>query len=163
MANLLTSGTEGAVFSEGANFFVLSNENNKNCYAELVAIATFNTLPKEELTKAATTFLSENDLSVQDIDLLVLGNNGDVVYDDYYNVLSEALFSETPQVYYKHLCGEFNTASSFGLWLASKILKTQSVPDVVCLNELKTSKLKTVLLYNQYRGQNHSFTLVRKC
>jgi 3-oxoacyl-[acyl-carrier-protein] synthase II len=163
LANLLASGTEGAVFSEGANFFVLTNENNKNCYAELVAVDTFNTLKKEEIAKATVNFLSENKLNVQDIDLLVLGINGDVVFDDYYNVLSDALFSETSQAYYKHLSGEFNTASSFGFWLAAKILKTQSVPDVVCLNKLKSPKLETVLLYNQYRGLNHSFTLVRKC
>lgn len=163
MANLLTSGTEGAVFSEGANFFILTNEKTKDTYAELVAVDTFNTLQKGELAVAALTVLLENNLSVNDIDLLILGNNGDVVFDDYYSVLSKEVFSETPQAYYKHLSGEFNTASSFGFWLASKILKTQSVPTVVCLNDLKTLKLDTILLYNQYRGQNHSFTLVRKC
>jgi 3-oxoacyl-[acyl-carrier-protein] synthase II len=163
LSSLLSSGTEGAVFSEGANFFVLSNEKSETSYGELIAVDTFNTLQKTELNAAAKTFLKQNGLNVVDVDLLVLGNNGDIVFDDYYRVLQEGLFSETQQLYYKHLCGEFNTASSFGLWLASKILKTQSVPEIVNLNNLKASKLEIILLYNQYRGLNHSFTLIRKC
>ena len=163
LGGLLSSRTEGAVFSEGANFFVLSNEKSETSYGELIAVDTFNTLQKIELNEAAKTFLKQNGLNVVDVDLLVLGNNGDIVFDDYYRVLQEGLFSETQQLYYKHLCGEFNTASSFGLWLASKILKTQSVPGIVNLNNLKASKLEIILLYNQYRGLNHSFTLIRKC
>ena len=163
LKSLLSSGTEGAVFSEGANFFVLSNEKRETSYAELIAVDTFNTLQKSELLESAKAFLKQNDLNVTDVDLLVLGNNGDIVFDDYYKVLQDGLFPETQQLYYKHLCGEYNTASSFGLWLASKILKTQSVPAIVNLNDKKASKLEIILLYNQYRGLNHSFTLVRRC
>lgn len=163
LVGLLSSGTEGAVFSEGANFFVLSNEKNDTVYGELVAVDTFNTLQKGELLETVHNFLRQNDLNVSDIDLLVLGNNGDVVFDDYYKVFQDGLFSETQQLYYKHLCGEFNTASAFGLWLASKILKTESVPEIVNLNKKRASKLEIILLYNQYRGFNHSFTLIRKC
>ena len=161
--SLLSSGTEGAVFSEGANFFVLSNEKSETSYAELIAVDTFNTLQKSELLESVKAFLKQHDLNVTDVDLLVLGNNGNIVFDDYYKVLQDGLFSETQQLYNKHLCGEFNTASSFGLWLASKILKIQSVPAIVNLNDKKASKLEIILLYNQYRGLNHSFTLVRRC
>lgn len=161
--NLLDSKTEGAVFSEGANFFVLGNDNKDNAYAELLAVEIFNNLTEKNLSDAVEMFLKDNNVSIEDIDVLVLGNNGDVEYDWYYNNLGKALFSETQQIYYKHLCGEFHTASSFGVWLASKILKTQRVPSVVKLNDVKASKLETILLYNQYRGENHSFTLLRKC
>ncbi len=162
-ANLLDSGTKGAVFSEGANFFVLGNAKKENTYAELVAVETFNDLPEENLLEAVKKFLIDNNVLIEDIDVLIQGNNGDVVYDRYYNSLSQGIFSKTQQIYYKHLCGEFNTASSFGVWLGAKILKTQQVPDIVALNDVKTSKLETILLYNQYRGENHSFTLLRKC
>ena len=100
---------------------------------------------------------------VEEIDILVLGNNGDVNYDTFYDTLSSGIFKNTQHVYYKHLCGEFNTASSFGLWLASKILKTQTLPEIVKLNNLDISDFKTILLYNQYRGENHSFTLLKSC
>lgn len=160
---LLDSKTEGAVFSEGANFFVLSNTKQSFSYAEIAAINTYNTLGDTKITDLATQFLKDNNLDSNAIDVLVLGNNGDVTYDGFYDELSAGLFKNTQQVYYKHLCGEFMTASSFGVWLASKILKTQKLPDIVKLNHIEGSNYKTILLYNQYRGENHSFTLLRKC
>ncbi|MDO5971745.1 beta-ketoacyl synthase N-terminal-like domain-containing protein [Flavivirga aquimarina] len=161
--DLLGSKTKGAVFSEGANFFVLSNIKQDSSYAQIVAISTYNTIKSTNITDLAGTFLKENDLDIEAIDLLVLGNNGDVTYDSFYNELSCGVFNKTQQVYYKHLCGEFNTASSFGVWLASKILKTQKLPEVTKLNDIRASNYNTILLYNQYRGENHSFTLLRKC
>ena len=160
---LLESKTEGAVFGEGANFFVLSNEKQNNSYAEITNVKLLNTLSEQDVSYAATQFLKENNLTTDDIDLLILGNNGDVHFDAYYHTLSTGIFNNTQQVFYKHLSGEFNTASSFGLWLASKILKTQTLPEVVKLNHVSISNFKTVLLYNQYRGENHSFTLLKKC
>ncbi|WP_179021035.1 beta-ketoacyl synthase chain length factor [Winogradskyella forsetii] len=160
---LLQSKTAGTISSEGGNFFVLSNEKQTSSYAEIVALETYNTLGDSKITELAKTFLKENNLDIEAVDLVVLGNNGDVTYDGFYNELSSGIFKNTQQVYYKHLCGEFMTASSFGVWLASKILKTQNLPEVVKLNDLQVSNYKTILLYNQYRGENHSFTLLRKC
>ena len=161
-SQLLESKTKGAVFGEGANFFVLSNEKQKSSYAEVVAIKTYNTLAEAEVLQEASHFLLENNLKIEDIDLLVLGNNGDVDFDSFYKTLSEG-FQNTQQAYYKHLCGEFNTASSFGFWLASNVLKKQTLPDLVKSNNKATTSFKTVLLYNQYRGENHSFTLLKQC
>ena len=162
-SRLLQSKTGGAVFGEGANFFVLSNKKQDTSYAEVVAVDTYNTLSKENTSQAIMAFLKENGLHPNDIDILILGNNGDVTYDAHYHDLSTGLFKNTQQLYYKHLCGEFYTASSFGFWLASKILKHQSVPDVVKLNTITAENHGLILLYNQYRGENHSFTVLRKC
>lgn len=161
-SELLQSKTKGAVFGEGANFFVLSNEKQDSSYAEILSIKTYNTLPEGDVLQEASSFLKESNLNLEDIDLLVLGNNGDVDFDTYYNALSEG-FQNTQQAYYKHLCGEFNTASSFGFWLASNILKRQTLPNAIKSNDKTTTSFKTVLLYNQYRGENHSFTLLKQC
>lgn len=163
ISGVLTSKTEGAVFSEGANFFVVSNKKSKSCYAELVAVETFNTLQKEKVSETIEDFLKENNLTSSNLDLVVLGNNGDVDFDDYYNQLSEGIFKNTQHVFYKHLVGENNTVSAFGVWLASKILKTQRIPEIVKINAVASSEIKTVLCYNQYRGQNHSLVLLKKC
>lgn len=162
-SQVLDSKTKGAIFSEGANFFVLSNKKATSSYAEIVAVNTYNTLGNAKIADLAQTFLKENNLDIESIDVLILGNNGDVNFDDFYNELSSGIFKNTQQAYYKHLSGEFMTASSFSVWLASKIIKTQKLPDIVKLNKLQDSNYKTILLYNQYRGQNHSFTLLRKC
>ncbi len=163
LSEMLKSNTQGAVFSEGANFFVVSNEKLQNCYAELIAVETFNTLQKEKVSETIESFLQQNNVQLADIDLVVLGNNGDVDFDGFYNQLSDAIFKNTQQVYYKHLVGENNTVSAFGVWLASKMLKTQTIPEIVKINDTNLSEIKTILCYNQYRGQNHSFVLLKKC
>jgi hypothetical protein len=61
------------------------------------------------------------------------------------------------------LSGEYNTASAFGLWVGSKIIKTQEIPEIISVNNLEKSDYKTILLYNQYNGIDHSFTLISKC
>ncbi|PHS04307.1 MAG: 3-oxoacyl-ACP synthase [Kordia sp.] len=160
--DILKSNTEGAVFGEGANFFTLGNEKKSSTYAEVIGIKMYNTL-KSSISDLAKQFITSQKIAIAHIDLVILGNNGDVTFDGNYNELSSELFANTQQVYYKHLCGEFNTASSFGFWLASKILKNQHLPKVTKLNNINDSSFKYVLLYNQYRGKNHSFTLLRKC
>ncbi|WP_053978222.1 beta-ketoacyl synthase N-terminal-like domain-containing protein [Mangrovimonas xylaniphaga] len=160
---VLQSKTKGAIYGEGANFFVLSNERNENSYGKIKSVSIFNTLSKSELNNEAEAFLSANGVSAEDIDVVVLGNNGDVEFDGYYETLANGLFQNTPQVCYKHLCGEFNTASSFGFWVTAKMLKNQALPEVLRFNDFPVKEIKQVLLYNQYRGENHSFTLVEQC
>ncbi|WP_149274421.1 beta-ketoacyl synthase N-terminal-like domain-containing protein [Pareuzebyella sediminis] len=160
--DLLQSGTKGMIMGEGASFFVLSNKKLPSCYAELVAISTYNTLSKESLMAKVKSFLEESKTLPETIDLVILGNNGDIEFDHYYDTLRN-LFKDTPLAYYKHLCGEFDTASGFAFWLANKILKTQTVPEAVQLNQKSKPTTGTVLLYNQYRGENHSLTLLRRC
>ncbi len=160
---VLKSGTKGAIFSEGAHFFVLSSEKSPSCHVELVAVKTFNNLSKNQVSGKAQTFLEENNLTSDSIDLVILGYNGDIEFDDYYDELANGLFSNTAQVYYKHLCGEFDTASGFAFWLGNKIIRHQDIPEVLRLNSVEISEPKTILIYNQYRGENHSFTLLRKC
>lgn len=161
--SLLNSGTKGAVFGEGANFFVVSNEKQTTSHSQLIALTTYNTLSKEKVSDKISSFIKDQGIEINDVDLVIMGNNGDIEFDNLYDELNEGIFKNTPQAYFKHLSGEFDTASGFGFWLGNKILKTQSVPDVVKLNSVKPNKLETILIYNQYRGENHSLVLLKKC
>ncbi|WP_395048613.1 beta-ketoacyl synthase N-terminal-like domain-containing protein [Flavobacterium sp.] len=160
---VLNSTTKGAVFGEGATFFVLENEKKSTTYAEVLDIEILNKLAVNEVEKKCIAFLEANGLQVSDIDAIILGFNGDVEFDAYYKILSENIFAKTPQVYYKQLSGEYNTASAFGLWVGANIIKTQEIPEIISVNNLEKSDYKTILLYNQYKGIDHSFTLISKC
>ncbi|HLV13893.1 MAG TPA: beta-ketoacyl synthase N-terminal-like domain-containing protein [Xanthomarina sp.] len=160
---LLKSKTKGTIYGEGANFFVLSNKKQESSYAEVVSVRMFNTLALADVTEEALQFLKDKHLRTEDIDAVILGYNGDVDFDGYYHELASSVFKNTQQVYYKHLIGEFHTASPFGVSIASRILKTQHIPEVLKLNHLGTSTFKHILLYNQYRGENHNFTLLKTC
>lgn len=160
---VLDSRSKGVVFSEGATFFVLQNSKNEQTYAEVLDLEIYNSLSESEAVEKAQQFIKSNGLQISDIDAIILGYNGDVEYDHYYRALSETVFAATPQLYYKHLSGEYYTASAFGLWVGSKIIKTQQIPEVLKVNAAENTGYKTILLYNQYRGLDHSFILISGC
>ena len=160
---VLNPTTTGAVYGEGATFFVLENEKKNTTYAEVLDVEIINKLAVNEVQSKCIAFLEANNLEVSDIDAIVLGFNGDVEFDAYYKNLSENSFKNTPQAYYKQLSGEYNTASAFGLWIGAKIIKTQEILEIISVNNLEKPAYKTILLYNQYKGIDHSFTLISKC
>ncbi|BFM43031.1 beta-ketoacyl synthase chain length factor [Flavobacterium sp. CFS9] len=160
--NLLDATTSGAVYGEGASFFVLENERKETTYAEVLDIAIVNTLEENEIEAEIRSFLKSNQLEISDVDALILGFDGNVDFENYYKNLTQNDFVQTPQLYYKHLSGEYDTASSFALWVASKILKTQEIPEIIKVNSVERPAYKTILLYNQLNGKNHSFTLLSK-
>jgi 3-oxoacyl-(acyl-carrier-protein) synthase len=161
--SVLESTTKGVVLGEGATFFVLENEIKEGTIAEILDVEIINKLEVTEVENKIVSFLASNNIAITDIDAVLLGYNGDVDSDIYYKNLSNAILANTPQVYYKHLSGEYDTASAFGLWVGSKIIQTQSIPDIVKLNALDKHSYKTILLYNQRDGVDHSFTLISSC
>ncbi len=160
---VLLSHSKGAVFSEGAQFFVLERSKSDNSYAQLRDVEIINTIAEENIEKRLNLFLKNNNLEITDIDIFICGNNGDVEYDNIYSNLQKSCFKNTQQLYYKHLSGEYNTVSAFGLYTACNIIKDQKVPEILKLNKIENDSIKYVLLYNQYRGENHSFTLLSSC
>lgn len=149
-------------FGEGAHFFTLSSSTQNTSICILKAIQIFNTVTVETLSEKLQHFLKQNDLSVTDIDAIVLGKNGDA-FDNLYQVLQDSDFKFTPQIHYKHLCGEFFTASAFGFWVATTIIKHQHIPEALRLNPIEKANFKNILLYNQFKGRQHSFTLLTSC
>jgi hypothetical protein len=119
-------------------------------------------LEENEIETEIKSFLKSNNLEIDAIDALVLGFDGNVDFENYYSNLAENAFAKTPVLYYKHLSGEYDTASAFAFWMASKILKTQEIPEIIKVNSITKPAYKTILLYNQLSGKNHSFTLLSK-
>lgn len=157
---VLESSTKGAVLGEGATFFVLENEKRENTIAEILEVAIVNKLDVDEVENKILSFLASCDLEITDIDAVVLGCNGDVDSDLFYKKIFDSTFAKTPQVYYKHLSGEYDTASAFGLWVAAKIIQTQNIPKIAKRNTLEKQAYKKILLYNQHSGKDHSFILI---
>ena len=160
--SVLNSNSSGVVYSEGATFVTLENVKKESSYAVLEALQIQNDLNVNEVENFISSFLEKNNLKIQDIDIVVLGNNGDINFDTYYTAVG-SLFDQIPQVYYKHLSGEFNTASAFGFWVAASILKNQAIPQVVKMNSIEKANFSKVLLYNQFQGKDHSLVLLSKC
>ncbi len=159
--DIFKSQTGGGVAGEGAAFFVLEKDKKPNSYAELIDVTVRNRVNKEDLNAFVSHFLDAHNTTIQDIDVLMLGNNGDVNFDHYYTEMA-SFFPSSETIFYKHLFGEFHTVPAISVWLSANILKQQSIPDVL-YREGKSSKnkpIKKVLIYNQFRGKGHSLILL---
>jgi 3-oxoacyl-(acyl-carrier-protein) synthase len=160
---LLEDKTRGTIAGEGAAFFVLSDQPGEKVYAELKDVETF--IYPEEISETElhiSDFLARNQLTAGEIDLLITGMNGDPSSDKIYHEVSNQLFRNTGKAYFKHLCGEYHTSVSFALWLASRVMRNQRVPEVVMLQEPITKDFNNILIFNHYRNINHSLILVSK-
>ncbi|MCW1964140.1 beta-ketoacyl synthase N-terminal-like domain-containing protein [Chryseobacterium viscerum] len=160
-ADYLKSTTNGVIWGEGASFFVVGKDKTENSYARLKNISISNKVELDEVKDFIRNFLTQNNLSAHDIDAVILGFSGDADSDVYYTKAMD-LFSDSSLLYYKHLSGEFNTASGFSTFIACHILKEQQIPEIMMTNAKKKESVKNVLLYNHLMGNDHSLVLLEK-
>ncbi|MDD5570085.1 MAG: beta-ketoacyl synthase chain length factor [Bacteroidales bacterium] len=159
---LLEYKTKGSIAGEGSAFFLLTNQPDKANYAKISSVHAFYKPENSGIIKnEIISFLSKNNLRVEDIDVAILGLNGDKNFDEIYYKLTEEIFKNTVCAYFKHLCGEYHTASSFAMYTAANILKNQFVPDVIKFNNKPQRQYKNILIYNHYRNINHSLLLLQ--
>jgi 3-oxoacyl-[acyl-carrier-protein] synthase II len=155
--------THGFCLGEGASFFVLSNQKTKTTKAQIKGIKTFTSIKgDDDLQSKLTAFLQELNLSIDNVNLILSGNSGDVEDDKLLNQNNSHFFSKTDIAYFKTLCGEYFTASAFALWLASAIIEKQRIPKTL-LQEHNNKELKNILIVNQYRNTEYSFMCVSSC
>lgn len=158
---LLNHKTQGTIVGEGVGFFSLTGEK-ENTYAKIKDIKTiYKPETKEEIEAKISQFFNENDLTKDDIDLVVLGINGNVDTDDIYYHLADNYF-DTNYAYFKHLSGDYHTVGTFALWFAANTIKHQKVPEVARFRKENFTErpIKNVLVYNHFREVDHSIFLL---
>ncbi|MDB4926062.1 beta-ketoacyl synthase chain length factor [Mucilaginibacter sp.] len=162
--SLFKTKSKGTIGGEGAAFVLITDKPSTDNLAELTAVKTFYK-PKsnEDVELRINSFLADNSLNIEDIDLVITGKNGDLKNDAVYETLTHSLFANCSLANYKHLCGEYPTSVSFALWLASNIIKREIVPAIVAENAIKNSSPKKILIYNHYQNNYHSLMLVSAC
>jgi len=92
-------------------------------------------------------------------DLLLSGENGDSRARNWYRIVESMMGPDTGIARFKHLCGEYPTASAFALWLACNL------PDTLPEHLLKRpphSALRHILIYNNYKFTQHSLILLER-
>lgn len=161
---LFNTPSNGTIGGEGAVFFTLTDKPSEDNLAELVATRTFFK-PKDntDIASKINKLLADHSLSIDDIDLVITGKNGDLKNDAVYQGLDQSIFADSSKAYYKHLCGDYPVSVSFALWLASNILKSQTVPAIVADGVISNSSPKRILIYNHYQNTYHSLMLLSAC
>ncbi len=158
---LLHSTTEGTIAGEGTFFFTLKR-NADNALARLCDVRMLYNADEELVITTFHRFLSKHKLNPDNIDAIMLGYNGDIRIRHFYDAIAQQLTSHTHQLAFKHLCGEFDTAAGFALWAAAKALHTQHLHPAMIFKSGASSKLRNIIIYNQYNGKEHSFYLLKK-
>lgn len=159
---LLDHKTQGTIVGEGVAFFTLTGKKDDKNYAKIQDIKTvYKPENNQEIESKIDEFLSKNNLSKDELDLVILGLNGNADTDDVYYHLADNYFN-TNYAYFKHLSGDFHTVGSFALWFAANVIKHQTVPEVARFRkENFTEKpIKNVLVYNHFREVDHSIYLL---
>jgi len=155
--------TPGALAGEGVGFFLLSSVRGNRYYATVPGAETiYKPKSLDELDNRTTSFLSEYGLKKDDIDIILAGVAGDITWDFLYDDYALKVFPGKPVSWFKHLSGEYYTATTFALWLASNILKRQVYPEIIRVNDILPSRIQNILIYNHFRGVNHSLILIKR-
>lgn len=154
---LLSSKTKGSYCGEGSAQFVLSN-NPENSLAQFSAFKQSSHLSIAEIHAFILDFLEEQQLDLSEIDCLLMGKNGDVTTDYWYDE-AEKLFGNIPVVYFKKSVGEYRTVSAFASYLAVRILNGQAHQ---VIENGATTTPRTILIYNHFDAVRHSLILIRK-
>ncbi|MCD6019286.1 MAG: 3-oxoacyl-ACP synthase [Bacteroidetes bacterium] len=158
------STTPGIQLSEGTAFFVLNKTKTEKSIARVDGIQTlYKPKTSDDIWNKLQAFLKLHDLTLSDIDVTLMGFSGDVNFDSKLQELLPAIEKESVAACYKNICGEYHTASAFAMWTGTKLIEKQSLPKALAISDKSPSRIKHVLIMNQYLGINYSFMLLSQC
>jgi 3-oxoacyl-(acyl-carrier-protein) synthase len=159
-AQLYQQLSPGTMAGEGAVFFTLASAPTDQSYARITGLKMLYKPSPAAVTGAIGAFLQEQQLTPQDIDLVITGRNGDSNFEHFYQQL-DAIFPATSRLPFKHLCGEYETAGAFACWLAAHILKAQQIPQQwFPMVKDFPARPHRVLIYNHFFGEQHACLLM---
>jgi len=160
--DLFRSKGSGTINGEGAVYLALSGEKGEGDTVSLESVTTSYNSRGNDIKEKVKDFIKETSLLEGDIDLVLLGKSGEKKGDaDLENIASD-LFRDSSVGVFKHLCGEYPTASAFAVWLAARIISEGIIPAIVIEKE-RGRQIKNVLIVNSYFEKYHSLILLRAC
>lgn len=151
----------GVIHGEGATFTIVSSEKNDKTLVQILSMSLlYNPISSEEVNQEIISLLEKNDLTTKQIDLVLLGNSGNILWDSKISNIKKSLFTENDSIYFKNLCGEYPTSTAFALEVATNYL-TQTLPVSMFDFPIK-HEAKYALIINQFKDINYSFILIKK-
>lgn len=159
--NLYNSKTSGAIAGEGVAMFIVNN-SSKAAISKFRALKTIHTTDEKELLTVFKTFLDENLSKDESIDLFLSGENGDARHANCYESIESILSLDITIARFKHMSGEYQTASAFAVWISNFIIQNQHIPKHMLKNNILKKETNNIVIYNNYHGFQHSFMLLSK-
>jgi len=159
---LSENNSSGTLPGEGSTFFMLNKNKSANTYCAVKGIRMlFKPKSNDLFEHEINALLEESDLDREQLDLCLLGLNGDKKIDQNITEIKDRFLKGVDACYFKHLCGEYKTATAFGMWTGTQILAKQSVPEVLKTSPFSKDKIDNLLIYNNYNDTYHTLILLQ--
>ncbi|MGB0885126.1 MAG: beta-ketoacyl synthase chain length factor [Chitinophagales bacterium] len=142
-------------YTEGSAFFALSNKKTDKTYARLVKTMTYTCASDFDLDDTITKFLEPENLTQNDISLFLESADKLGITNQHKIKGNDNLIS------YEDYCGKYFTSSAFALFLACKILQTET-KNINTQFKVKLEKANHILIINNYLDKHIGLTLITK-
>ena len=160
--DLLSSKTIGTVCGEGASMFVLEKEAH-TAFAQILDIEQATYPSKVDIAFCLNQILERNQLNIDDIDTVMLGYNGDINHNSWYDYVGNDLLPKSNTYSFKNLIGDYRTSSAFATWISAHILNgSKELLPFIQLREVHNKEISRILIYNHFDGVRHGFILLSK-
>jgi 3-oxoacyl-[acyl-carrier-protein] synthase II len=157
--DLYQSGSPGSIAGEGAAMFLLGGPAT-GAVAEVKGMINLYSADEADLIAQLSPFLDKHLPGGQKPDLLLTGENGDNRFLKWYEGCEAMMGPETTVARFKHLCGEYPTASAFALWLSCNLPET--LPGHMIKTQPVLHQYRHILIYNNFEFNQHSFMLLER-
>jgi hypothetical protein len=158
---LFLQSDKGTIAGEGA-FMVWMNNEKEGAGGGFEGLKTLHTEDPDIVVDSLRIFLSKYLPAGVVPDLIMTGENGDVRMIPFIHAVESCFPGTIPVARFKHLCGEYCTASSFAVWLSMQILDSGKVPEMLIKQNPPAKPVRRILIYNNFRELQHSFMLISK-
>ncbi len=155
------NNTEGSIGGEGVSFFTVSNSSE----GARCSIEYMNMLQQPDMDNiqdAISEALAQNNLEAADIDVLLCGKSGDSRYEWVYDTISPMFGNATSVAAFKHVTGEYDTASGFAVWLSDYLFSRQQIPSALVLHEGTNKSIDYILVVNHHILGTASVLLLKR-
>lgn len=155
---LYETNSPGSIAGEGAALFFV-NKKQAGAIGKLQAVDTLHSEDELVVKEKLRYFIDKQLPAGEKIDLLLTGENGDNRLNTYYANGESLMGDEVTIARFKHMSGEYPTASAMAVFLCCCILQKQLIPGHM-IKKSGTNNYKNILIYNTYKGIQHSFILI---
>jgi hypothetical protein len=156
----------GSIAGEGAALFLVDGGSGQALATDALAavrgVETFHNTDEYVVASRLLSFLERHLPTGAQPGLLLSGENGDNRALPFYTACEAALDPAVPVARYKHLCGEYPTASAFAVWLALQLRPGEPLPLSMAKHGGGVFNLPYILLYNNHKLSQHSFILLER-
>jgi 3-oxoacyl-(acyl-carrier-protein) synthase len=149
----------GVITGEGSAFFVVAKNATPNTFCLLKDFEIH--YKPANVADNLLVFLEKNKLKPTEVDVVISGLNGLEIKDNLLKNINEKIFTRSTILGFKHLCGEYMTASAFGMFVAAQLFRHSNIPAVLVLRDAGRN-INRVLLCNSFKHY-YSFFIFERC